>query len=209
MMDPSIDDETWNYDDRCHDATELPRWLSTSVDAEMRSHTSVQPTKGSRRRAVAAAGGAVLFSLGLREAVRLRDADLESARSRARQLGATRIVAGIALLLRPQLLAAALGLSAAGGAGWWLSRMLAVREIAVGTGTVAASHPRADPWPWLMTVSAIDGAEALVLFTALRRKAVDQPGGWAFVAADAGSAAALVTRIAHIRRLTTRGVATR
>jgi hypothetical protein len=60
------------------------------------------------------------------------------------------------------------------------------------------------PWPWLMAVSAIDGAEALVLLTALRRKAVDQPGGWAFVAADAGSAAALITRIAHLRRLTTR-----
>jgi len=152
---------------------------------------------------------AALFSLGVREALRLRDADLESARSRARQLGATRIVAGLVLVLRPQLLTAALGLSAAGEAGWWLSRMLAVREIAVGTGTVAASHRGADPWPWLMTVSAIDGAEALVLFTALRRKAVDQPGGWAFVAADAGSAAALITRIAHLRRLTTRGATTR
>ena len=38
-----------------------------------------------------------------------------------------------------------------------------------------------------MTVSAIDGAEALVLLIALRGKAVDKPGGWAFVAADAGS----------------------
>jgi hypothetical protein len=156
-----------------------------------------------KRRAVAAAAGAVLCSLGLREAVRLGDADLGVARSRARQLGATRIVAGIVLLVRPQLLTAALGLSSAGEAGWWLSRMLAVREIAVGTGTVAGSRPSADPWPWLMTVSAIDGAEALVLLTALRRKAVDQPGGWAFVAADAGSAAALITRIAHLRRLRT------
>jgi hypothetical protein len=98
----------------------------------------------------------------------------------------------------PQLLTAALGLSGAGKAGWWLLRMLAVREIALGTGTVAASRPNADPWPWLMTVSAIDGAEALVLLVALRRKAVDGPGGWAFAAADAGSAAALITRIAHL-----------
>lgn len=74
---------------------------------------------------------------------------------------------------------------------------------------VAASRPSADPWPWLMTVSAIDGAEALVLLIALRGKAVDKPGGWAFVAADAGSAAALITRIGHLRRLTARGVATR
>ena len=167
------------------------------------------PTKRFRRQGIAAAAGAVLFGLGLREAVRLRDADLESARGRARQLGATRDLAGIVLLVRPQLLTAALGLSAAGRAGRWLSRMLAVREIAVGTGTVAASRPGADPWPWLMTVSAIDGAEALVLFTALRRKALDQPGGWAFVAADAGSAAAFITRIAHHRRLRTQGATTR
>jgi hypothetical protein len=87
--------------------------------------------------------------------------------------------------------------------------MLAVRELAVGTGTVAASRSTADPWPWLMTVSAIDGAEALVLFTAVRRKAVDQPGGWAVLAADAGSAAALITRIVHLRRLTARSAARR
>ena len=65
------------------------------------------------------------------------------------------------------------------------------------------ARPNADPLPCLMTVSAIDGAEALVLLTALRQKAIDQPGGWAFVAADAGSAAALTTRIVHLRRLTT------
>jgi hypothetical protein len=165
---------------------------------------SQPPTKRFRRQGIAAAAGAVLFGLGLREAVRLRDADLESARGRARQLGATRVLAGIVILVRPQLLTAALGLSAAGQAGRWLSRMLAVREIAVGTGTVAASRPGADPWPWLMTVSAIDGAEALVLFSALRQRALNQPGGWAFVAADAGSAAALITCIAHLRRLKTR-----
>ena len=93
-----------------------------------------------RGQAVAVAAGAVLFSLGVREAVRLRDADLVLARSRARQLGATRIVAGLVLLTRPQFLTAALGLSAAGEAGWWLSRMLAVRELAVGTGALAASR---------------------------------------------------------------------
>ena len=131
-----------------------------------------------RRKALAAAAGAVLFSLGLREAVRLRDADLELARGRARQLGATRIVAGVVLLARPQLLTAALGRSAAGKPGSWLARMLAVREIAVGTGTVGASRPAADPWPWLMTVSAIDGAEALVLLAALAaRRLISQAGG--------------------------------
>jgi hypothetical protein len=105
---------------------------------------------------VAAAAGAVLFSLGVREAVRLRDADFELARSRARQLGATRIVAGLVLLIRPQLLTATLGLSDAGEAGWWLSRLLAVCELAVGPGAVAASRSTADPWPWLVDVSDAD-----------------------------------------------------
>jgi hypothetical protein len=173
----------------------------------MSSHLPEQPATNFRRWVVAGAAGAALFSLGLREAVRLRDADLELARSRARQLGATRIAAGTVLLLRPQLLTAALGLSGAGRAGGWLSRMLAVREIAVGIGTVQQHSRDADPWPWLMTVSAIDGAEALVLLTALRRNAIDRPGGWAFVAADAGSAAALVTRIVHIRRMDRRSAA--
>jgi hypothetical protein len=131
-----------SYDDPCYEAIASPRWLVMSVGVELRSHMSSHSTKF-RRVAVAAVAGAVLFSLGLREAVRLRDADLESARSRARQLGATRIVVGIALLLRPRLLTAALGLSAAGDAGWWLSRMLAVRELAVGTGT----SPRHVPPP--------------------------------------------------------------
>jgi hypothetical protein len=76
-----------------------------------------EPLKRFRRQGIAAAAGAVLFGLGLREAVRLRDADLESARGKARQLGATRVLAGIVIVARPQLLTAALGLSAAGQAG--------------------------------------------------------------------------------------------
>jgi hypothetical protein len=77
------------------------------------------------------------------------------------------------------------------------------RELStMGRCTVAASCPATDPWPWLMTVSAIDGAEALVLLIALGRNVIDQAGGWAFVAAKAGSATALATRIVHLRRLT-------
>lgn len=170
----------------------------------MRSQPDTKRTDDFPRSSVAAVAGAALFALGLREAERLRDADVELARSRARQLGATRTVAGMVLLIRPQVLTSALRLSAAGSTGWWLSRMLAVRETAVGVGTVAASRPAADPWPWLMTVSAIDGAEALVLLISLRSNAIDRAGGWAFVAADVGSAAAAITRVSHVRSLAQR-----
>jgi hypothetical protein len=54
----------------------------------------------------------------------LRDADVELTRSRARQLGATRIMADMVMLIRPQVLTSALRLSAAGSAGWWVTAYL-------------------------------------------------------------------------------------
>jgi hypothetical protein len=95
--------------------------------------------------------------------MRLRDTDLATARSRARQLGTVRVGAGLALLARPRLLSGALGLSGREPASSWLPRLVAIREVALGTGALAASRPTADPWPWLMTIAAVDGAEAAVL----------------------------------------------
>lgn len=63
-----------------------------------------------------AVGGATLLALGIREALIMRDADDATARARARQLGPTRIAAGVALLLRPQLLTGALGIEKGGAA---------------------------------------------------------------------------------------------
>lgn len=151
------------------------------------------------RRWLAATGaGGTLLALGVREAVRLRDADLDTARSRARQLGAMRIGAGLLLVLRPQLLAGSLGLAGGGPASSWLPRLVAVREVALGAGAIAASRPNTDPWPWLMTIAAVDGAEAAVLTAGLKRGAVDPAGGWAFVAADVGSASAVPLRAVNL-----------
>jgi len=63
-----------------------------------------------RRWTVAALAGGGLSAFGIREGLLLRDADLPTARRRAGQLGPTRIAAGVAILIRPQLLAGALGL---------------------------------------------------------------------------------------------------
>jgi hypothetical protein len=49
-----------------------------------------------------------------------------------------------------------------------------------------------------MTIAAVDGAEAAVLALALRGAAVDRSGGWAFVAADVGSAVAAPVRVARL-----------
>jgi hypothetical protein len=142
---------------------------------------------------VAVAGGGTLFLLEVREAVRLRDADDTAARGRARRLGAVRIGAAAALLARPRLLAAALGLPDS-GAGRVLPRLVAIREVALGVGAVASSRRTADPWPWLTAIASVDGAEAVVLVAALRTGAIEGAGGWAFVAADLGSASAVLLR---------------
>jgi hypothetical protein len=141
-----------------------------------------------------------LLALGIREALILRDADDGTARARARQLGSTRIAAGVALLLRPQLLTGALGLEKGGAAAGWLPRVLAVREIGMGIGACTSSRKSADPWPWLMTIGAVDGAEAVVLLAAVRQHAVDSSGAWAFAAADLGSASAVILRAARLRQ---------
>jgi hypothetical protein len=154
-----------------------------------------------RRCLVATGSGGTLLALGLREAVRLRDADLDTARNRARQLGAMRMGAGLLLVLRPQVLAAFLGLAGGEPASSWLPRLVAVREVALGAGAVAASRPNADPWPWLMTIAAVDGAEAAVLAVGLKRGALDAAGGWAFVAADVGSASAVPPRAVGLSSL--------
>jgi len=151
-----------------------------------------------RHMFVAAVGGGSLLALGIREATILSAADLETAQARARQLGLTRIAAGVALLARPQLLTGALGLDSENESARWLPRLMAVREIALGVGTLVASRRSADPWPWLMTIAAVDGAEAAVLALALRGHAVDPLGGWAFVAADVGSAVAAPVRVARL-----------
>jgi hypothetical protein len=93
-----------------------------------------------RRSLVAAAGGGSLLALGIREAVILSAADSETARARARQLGPTRIAAGVTLLARPRLLTGALGLDGGNESARWLPRLIAVREIALGVGTLAASR---------------------------------------------------------------------
>jgi hypothetical protein len=153
---------------------------------------------------VALAGGGTLCVLGVREAVLLRDADLETARNRARQLGAARIGAGLALMARPRLLPGALRWDDGQLGASWLPRLVAVRELCLGIGTLASSRRDADPWPWLMTVAAVDGCEGVLLVGAMRRRVVDPAGAFGYVAADFGSAAAAVLRVT---RTCTRGPA--
>ncbi len=147
----------------------------------------------------ALAGGAALLALGVNEALRLARGDTAAVRRSARRIGASRVLAGIALLARPTLLPAQLGWTASGVAPW-LARLLAVRECTLGAALVAATRNGGDPLPWLLTVSTVDAAEAAVIVAAWRRGAVTRSRAGAFLASDLGSAAAGAAALAQLRR---------
>jgi hypothetical protein len=82
--------------------------------------------------------------------------------------------------------------------------MVAVREIAFGAATLAAARADRDPARWLLVLSLIDGAEALVVLDAVRRGDVPLRNGLAFAAADAGSALTAAALGRHATRALSR-----
>ena len=94
----------------------------------------------SPRAALAWLAGAALLALGVNEALRLASGDLAAARMTARRIGAARMLAGSAFLVKPRLLPTLLGLNAAGGATPWLTRLFAVRECVLGAGVLTAAR---------------------------------------------------------------------
>lgn len=146
--------------------------------------------------------GAVLFGLGAREGRRLARGDIATARHSARQIGLTRMAFGAAMLLRPTLLVTALGIRDTGRpAARWLPRLLAAREIALGAGLAASSRDDQNPYPGLITLSLIDAGEAVVLLLALHSREVARERGWAFIAADVGSALAGVGAMTQLHNI--------
>jgi hypothetical protein len=144
--------------------------------------------------------GAALLGLGVNEALRLAGGDVATARMTARRIGAARMLAGGAFLVRPNVLPALLGLNAGSRAMLWVIRLFAVRECALGTGVLTAARTAGDPLPWLLTVSSVAAAEAAVITAALRRGAITPARGRAFAAADVGSALTGVGALVQMRR---------
>jgi hypothetical protein len=148
---------------------------------------------------VAVGVGLVLAVMGLAEARRLAIAGLPQVRQRARVLGLTRVAVAGLMLFRPALLPSLLGLRADATPTPWLPRLLAVRELVIGTNALASSRPDRDPLPALLTISAVDGAEAVVILAALSRRELPWDRALGFVLADLGSAAALPVLIKRLR----------
>jgi len=117
------------------------------------------------------------------------------------QLCAGRTAAGAAMLALPVLSARLLGAdSATAKRVSWLTRMMAVRDAAIGAGGLAAARGTGSPGPWLIAGAVSDAVDAIVLTQALRQGRAKGLTATAVVPVAAGSAAIGVVTALRLRR---------
>lgn len=120
-----------------------------------------------------------------RRGIRIPEADAV-----AFQLAAGRTAAGTVMLLLPVLSARLLGAdSATAKRVSWLTRMMAVRDAAIGAGGLAAARGNGSATPWLVAGAVADTVDALVLTQALQQGRVRGLTATAVVPLAAGAAA--------------------
>ncbi len=106
-------------------------------------------------------------------------------------LGCTRAVIGITMAARPALLSRFLGVdSTTATRVGWATRMIGVREVAIGAGTLAAVVRGSDLLPWFMAQLVADGGDTVVVAAAVKRRQVWRSTGLLVALAAAGGAAA-------------------
>jgi hypothetical protein len=106
------------------------------------------------------------------------------------QLAAGRTAAGAVILALPVLSARLLGAdSATAKRVSWLTRMMAVRDAAIGAGGLAAARGTGSPGPWIIAGAVSDTVDAIVLTQALRQGRAKGVPAIAVVPVAAGSAA--------------------
>jgi len=104
-----------------------------------------------------------------------------------------RVAAGVALLARPEMLARGMRIdSGTAHRTGWMARMLGVRDLALGAGTLYALTRGGQPRPWLVLSAAADAVDAATLAGALRRGQVAVPP------AALGAGMAAVSVAAHL-----------
>jgi hypothetical protein len=120
------------------------------------------------------------------------------ARSLAVGIAAGRTVIAAGILVAPQLSARFLGADTATARRvTWLTRMMAVRDAALGVGGAYASR-RGDPRPWLIAGAVADAVDAAVLRRALKEGRI--AGLVPALAVSGAGAAATVGAITALRR---------
>ena len=114
-------------------------------------------------------------------------------------IGAGRAGLGAAFLAFPDQSTKVLGLDAAtAGRVTWLARMTAIRDAALGAGTVVSSARGRGAASWLLAGAACDAVDALTLATAVRQRRLPalQAGAMLSLAA-AASAAGVAVALRH------------
>jgi hypothetical protein len=115
-------------------------------------------------------------------------------------LGVARAGFGAAMLLAPALLPRLLGADrlTARRVGH-LGRMVGVRELALGVGTLRATRTGDDVPTWVAAQALSDAGDALSVLAGLRRRHVARVTGWLVVLAGVGGAIGDVLVIRRLR----------
>jgi hypothetical protein len=117
------------------------------------------------------------------------------------QLAAGRTATGAVVLALPVLSARLLGTdSATAKRVTWLTRMMAVRDAAIGAGGLATARAGSSQTPWLVAGAVCDAVDAIVLTQALRQGRVKGVTAAAVVPLAAGAAAVGALTAIRLRR---------
>ena len=119
----------------------------------------------------------------------------DTGRVAAAGLGWLRTAIGLAMLAAPSLLPRLLGADRTTARRLdYLTRMVGIREVALGAGTLRAVQVHDDPRPWVAAQAASDAGDGLSVGLALGHARVNRlAGGMIVVFALVGVAADLVT----------------
>lgn len=118
----------------------------------------------------------------------------------ALQLALGRTVAGTALLAAPVLGLRLLGAdSATSKRVAFLTRMMAVRDAAIGAGALAAARGHGSPLPWIVAGAASDAVDSVVLTQALREGRTKGLTARLIVPISAGAAAVGLATAVRLR----------
>jgi hypothetical protein len=131
-----------------------------------------------------------------------RRVSLPEPEAMALQIAAGRAVIAASILASPVRSARTLGADTATAQRvTWLTRMMGVRDAAIGVGGVAALRGKgSDGGPWLLAGAASDAVDALVLAGALKRGRVKGVVPAAIVPLAAGTAALGAVTALRLRR---------
>ncbi|MDT4903115.1 MAG: hypothetical protein QOH52_1131 [Pseudonocardiales bacterium] len=125
---------------------------------------------------------------------------LPDARALGQQIGAGRAVIAAAILAAPVPAARLLGADTATAQRvTWLSRMMAIRDGALGAGAVDALRRGRDPVSWLLGGAVADAVDAVVIAGALKRGRLRGVVPMSIVVGAAGTSALGVVTALRIR----------